>query len=177
MSQQATDDPTNTQKQLTDLENARSGYQAAVALWVHEGQGIWSKFTGMVYAHTILILTISAILTSNKADDLCLVRVILCILGLLICIAWMIITARSFVYHDYYVKSAREIENLYLESEVKTVVRGASIFTNIPVSFRKREQNEPFNFCRALTCVPSVRRCIYAVILSFGGLYVLFAIQ
>ena len=36
------------------FENVRTGYQAAVNLWADEGTTIWSKFSALVYANTIL---------------------------------------------------------------------------------------------------------------------------
>jgi hypothetical protein len=114
-------------------ENARTGYQVAVNLWVYEGTTIWAKFTAMVYANTILLATLGLLITSNRASELALFRIALAGLGLSLCASWIFLTVRSFATYKYWIFSARELEN-YL-SPVQTVSRGGSFADGKRVTF------------------------------------------
>jgi hypothetical protein len=52
--------------------------------------------------------------------------VVLPVAGLILCIPWFLLTERGFDYHNYYVLSARELEEHYLSDPVKTVSRDGS---------------------------------------------------
>src|SRR3989339_74221 len=97
------------------VENARTGYNTAINLWIYEGTLIWNKFTAMVYANTILLITIGVIITGNRWRELCLILFVLCFLGIILCICWYIMNKRSFKFYKYWIMSARELEEQYLE--------------------------------------------------------------
>jgi len=78
-------------------ENARSGFDAAVALWTSEGDMIWSKFAGMMAAHAILIAAIG-LAFSTESRDLRILVVALAMLGVFLGVAWLLITSRSFAF-------------------------------------------------------------------------------
>lgn len=104
------------------FENARVGYQAAVALWIYEGGQVWNRFGAMLIANSLLVGGSSFILSSEKS----LLPWALSVpaLGVLLCIVWWLLTTRSYAQQDYFVSSARELEELYLAEPVKTVARG-----------------------------------------------------
>jgi hypothetical protein len=160
-------------KELTtvaEVENARVGYQAAVNLWIYEGSQIWSKFTAMIYANTIVLATIGIVITSSRAGDLGLLRIALGILGLVLCLSWILLTKRSFEYYNYWIFSSRELEENYLSDSVRTVSRGAVFADGQPVSF----QTKPPIHHQASAKLPNIRiqTISYIIIAVFMGLYV-----
>lgn len=147
------------QEPARDVEDIRTGYSVAVTLWVHEGSGIWARFSGMVYAHTIVILTLGAILSSASASNdihkwFCYA---LCFFGVGLCVLWHFITQRSFVYHDHYIATAKRLEGLLADCRVvNTVAKPPSEF---PPTARLR-----------------VRRSIQLVIILFVAIYIAAAV-
>jgi hypothetical protein len=103
-----------------ELETARTGYQAAITLWAYEGSLIWSKFTAMVYVNTFIVLAISVIISVKPV--LKSASIALAAIGVILCTAWLAIMRRSFFYHDYWVASARGLEQLL--KPLKTVSQG-----------------------------------------------------
>lgn len=155
---------------MAELENARTGYQAAVNLWIYEGSQIWSKFTAMIYANTIVVATIGIITTSTRAADLGVFRVTLGILGLVLCMAWIFLTKRSFEYYNYWILSARELEENHLSDAVQTVSRGAVFADGKSVCF----QTKPPICHQASPRLPNVRiqTISYLIIVVFIALYI-----
>ncbi len=121
-------------------ENARTGYQVAVNLWVYEGTTIWAKFTAMVYANTILLATLGLLITSSRAPELAVLRIALAVLGLSLCASWVFLTRRSFEYYKYWIFSARELEKHL--SPVKTVSRGGRFAEGEKVTFTTTPSKE-----------------------------------
>ena len=154
----------------TTIENARVGYQAAVSLWIYEGSQIWSKFTAMIYANTIVLATIGIVITSARASDLRVLRTALAILGLVLCLSWILLTKRSFEYYNYWIFSSREIEENYLSDAVQTVSRGAIFADGKQVSFQTR----PALQHQASAQLPNIKiqTVSYVIIAVFMVLYV-----
>jgi hypothetical protein len=154
------------------IENARVGYQVAVSLWIYEGSQIWSKFTAMIYANTIVLATIGIVITSTRASDLRLLRVALAILGLVL---WILLTKRSFEYYNYWIFSSREIEENYLSDAVQTVSRGAVFADGKPGSFQTRPKIQH----QASSQLPNIRiqTVSYIIIAVFMVLYVVTLFQ
>jgi hypothetical protein len=104
----------------TRREKALIGYQMAVALWTNQGNQSWARFNVMLVVNGIIIAAIG--LASNQNPQP-LLTLLLPFAGLLICAIWFILTRREKAYSDYYVMSARELEEKYLSDPVKTVSR------------------------------------------------------
>jgi len=113
-------------------QDARIGYQVAINLWVYEGQLIWSRFNAMVVANGIILAAISVLLTTERVDWKPLVG--LSALGIVLCLIWALMTARGFDYHDYWIRSARELEKGHLNT-VRTVSRGGEFAEGQQVEF------------------------------------------
>jgi hypothetical protein len=124
----------NDDAQMDDSvqQDARIGYQVAVNLWVYEGQLIWSRFNAMVVANGIILTATSVLLSSERLD--CKPVVGLSASGIILCLIWALMMARGFDYHEYWIRSARELEKGHL-NPVKTVSRGGEFAEGQQVEF------------------------------------------
>jgi hypothetical protein len=104
-------------------ENARIGYQAAVDLWIAEGEQIWARFNAMLVVNSIIVAVIGFALAGQRM--LPIITVSLPIAGLVVCAVWYVLMKRDFEYQAYLIYSAREIEERYL-NPIKTVSRGGA---------------------------------------------------
>lgn len=120
-----------TENQDNKLENARTGYQAAVNLWVGEGQMYWAKFNALLVANGIIIAAIG--LAERRNDFSSLTMTVMPILGVGLCLFWFWISARSHEFHKYWIYSARELEERHLAPVVRTASRGGDFSDGEPV--------------------------------------------
>jgi hypothetical protein len=109
----------------TGPDRARIGYEAAIQLWVNEGNQVWLRFTAMIYANTILLAAIGVIITSSRAKELRLLPLFLGVLGVVLCSVWAAVTRRGYAYFRYWILAARELEERHLNPPVRVVARGA----------------------------------------------------
>lgn len=113
----------NSRKNVDEIkENAKIGYQATIDLWSYEGQLIWSKYNALLVANSIVLAVIGLSFNSPNLSSLILVG--MPISGVLLCITWFLLTKRGFDNYKYWIFSARELEEKYLNPPVKTVSRG-----------------------------------------------------
>src|SRR5690349_10694594 len=70
------------------------GYQAAVALWIYEGNLIWSKFNALLVANSIVLAVFGLSLGSSRLPQPFTIG--LPIAGIILCAAWAILTKRGF---------------------------------------------------------------------------------
>ena len=104
------------------VQNALMGYQVAVDLWINQGNQGWSKFNAMLVVNSIIIASIGFVgAGAGQQSSLILA---LPISGILICAVWYIHVSRDAAYSDYFVMSARELEEKYLSNSVQTISRG-----------------------------------------------------
>lgn len=87
----------------------------------------------MLVANSIILAIIGLVVTSEHAR--LSISFVMSIVGLILCAAWFLITKRGFDYQDYYVKSARELEERFLGQVVKTASRGSIFAGGRPVTF------------------------------------------
>lgn len=150
-------------------ENARIGYQAAINLWMYEGATSWARLNVMVVANSIIIGAISLLLINQH--PLAILIVSLTILGLVLCITWLSLIMRSFDYHDYWVLSARELEELYLADSIQTVSRGGSFASGntVQIKIGNNHRNLKMNVLSRI----KVRWISYIIISTFIGVYII----
>jgi hypothetical protein len=124
-------------------EDALIGYQVAISLWTYEGAQNWARYNVMLFANSVIIATlgiaINSVLTniSNEpklSHSFALVSAALSLGGIVLCVLWYLINKRGFDYQNYYVGSARELEELYLAKTVMVVSRGGSFGNGDPVN-------------------------------------------
>lgn len=117
----------------TQVENARCGYQAAIQLWIYEGNLIWSKFYVMLVANTLILTAYGFVRTDHSAPGS--LRHGLPAIGIFLCVIWLLTTKRGFDNYKYWIFSAREIEEQHLDPVV-TVQRGGQYADGESVSLR-----------------------------------------
>lgn len=110
------------QKDQGRIENARVGYQAAMNLWIYEGEIFWSKFNALLVANSIVLGSIA--LSMSDTCPLSIFTIGMPVTGIILCLVWFLTTKRSFDYYRYWIFSAREIEEQYLSNSVQTISRG-----------------------------------------------------
>jgi len=147
-------------------ENARSGFDAAVALWTSEGDIIWSKFAGMMAAHAILIAAIG-LAFSTESRDLRILVVALAMLGVFLGVAWLLITSRSFAFQKYWILSARELEQKWLKP-VSFIARGEKLADGLQVEFETTPTKTMSAPCLGRW---KVQKLMYAAIVAFTFAY------
>jgi hypothetical protein len=126
-------DEDNDNDEDNDIENARIGYEKAIDLWIYEGETYWSKFNAFVVAHSIIIGAI--VLSITQSNNAYFFPFAFSIIGMFLCYFWFRLLRRSFGYYDYWIFSAREIEEKNLADLVKTVSRGGKFAEGEKVNF------------------------------------------
>jgi len=91
-------------------------------------------FNAMIVANSIVVAGATFVLTSQTS--LALLKGLLPIIGLLLCITWFLLVKRAHEYSIYYTLSAREIEELYLSENVRTLSRGGAFGSGQAVTFQ-----------------------------------------
>jgi hypothetical protein len=110
------------------LANARTGYQAAVSLWVGEGLQLWARFSSMLAVNAGLLAAMA------WARTLPWMLAYLAVFGMVLCALWLLMMWRGYAYQSYLVASARELEEAYLEP-VCTITRGHDFVNHQEVRF------------------------------------------
>ena len=119
--------------ETTQIENARIGYQVTVNLLTYEGQLIWTRFNAMLVANSIVIAVIGYLITNNSSS---IILKYLPIPGIILCILWFLVNVRGFDYYKYWILSAREIEEQFLQNSIKTLSRGGELADCEEINFR-----------------------------------------
>jgi hypothetical protein len=154
-------------------DNARIGYQVAVALWIAEGEQIWARFNAMLVVNSIIVAVIGFVLAGQH--PLPVLVVVLPLAGLIVCAVWFILMKRDFEYQSYLIYSARETEERYL-GPIRTVSQGGSfvrgevvelMISGSPVKRRMSWMARQFRD----------RTTAYVVILVFAVLYIVMLFQ
>ncbi len=105
----ATNSPETPARKRPDPEDVRAVYQAALSIYAYEGAQIWTRFSAMLVAHSILIVVIGQLLMDATNPFRFFVKA-LAGAGFLVSLLWLMITVRGFRYHDIFLEAAREQE-------------------------------------------------------------------
>ena len=105
-----------------EIQRVLVGYQVAVDLWMNQGNQAWAKINTMLVVNSIIIASIG--FTEVSAGQQSLFTLFFPITGILICVIWFVHVRRDAAYSDYFVMSARELEEKHLASSVQTLSRG-----------------------------------------------------
>ena len=108
----------------TKIEDARIGYQVAIGLWTYEGEQNWARFNVMLIANSIIFAILGLVVTSQNPKQS--ISLVMSIVGTILCVMWFLITKRGFDYQNYYVLSARELEERFFSGVIKTSSRGGT---------------------------------------------------
>lgn len=153
-------------------EDLRAAYQNATALWVYEGNLVWSKFNAMLVANSVVAAVIGFAVGSAAQEAL---PRAMCGLGLVLCGLWFVLTKRGFDNYAYWIFSARELEG-YLGDQVVVVSRGGTFAdgdeVTIPIETRSRDLRVSW-ISRQFTA----SWIAYLVILVFAAIYIVFLLM
>ena len=101
------------------MENARVGYQVASNLWIYEGGTLWSKFNALLVANSVVLSALG--LSMSAASPLRVFSIGMPVVGIILCVMWFLLTERSFRFYKYWIWSAREIEEQYLNVPLRII--------------------------------------------------------
>ena len=104
------------------IENARVGYQVATSLWSSRAGEFWSQFNAMLTANSIVLAAATVAVISQQ--PLLLLSLGVPFAGLALCASWLVLHTRAVGYNEYWVNSARELEEQFLNNPVRTLSRG-----------------------------------------------------
>ena len=155
------------------IEDVRSGYNAAINLWIYEGQTAWARFNVMLVAHSIILALLGFSTTNANAP---LTSLVLPVMGILLCLAWWLLMKRAFDYYFYWIWSARELEARFPSNVVKTVSRGGTFAAGKPVTLNFDDKDHVLQmswFSRSIT----VKAISQFVILVFAVVYLIVLLQ
>ncbi len=96
-----------------DAARARTLYEAAVRLWIYEGEQVWDRNRVMLTASAILIAALSLVLTQGEQHPRAL-STVLGAGGLSLCVAWELMVVYGFARKDAYERAALALEVAYL---------------------------------------------------------------
>lgn len=155
------------QNRIKEEENARVGYQVAVDLLIAEGEGIWSRFNVMMVANSIIIAIIGLAPTNQPTPAI--FDNYLPFVGLVLCIWWFVLINRGYSYRDYFIQTARELEEQYLANSVRTLSRGETFSNGNKVMFRFVDSSKELDM-KYLKYFPAIYASNF-VIVVFAILY------
>lgn len=112
-------------------EDARVAYSAAISLWAYEGESAWSRFNAMLVANSILLAFIGLLYDTDNQPKTLMTGI--AGFGILLCAVWWVLSVRAFAYQNYWVLSARELEERYMSPVVRTAARGGDFAQGRPV--------------------------------------------
>lgn len=157
-----------------EVADARIGYQAALSLVTYEGSATWARFNVMLIANGVLLAAASVILTTTRDSTVATLLFYtaagsIAVAGLALCGAWLAMTARGFRYFDYWILSARQIEENSLQGDVVTLSRGSRLPEGVHLPLAHETRRVQLNGIARFTS----KRIAYFVISVFGLLYAL----
>lgn len=156
------------------MQNAQIGYQVAIDLWAHAGEEVWARFNVMLVANSIIIAVIGFAMTGQRAVPA--ITVLLPVIGIVLCALWFVMMRRAFDYQDYFILSARELEEKYLVDPVRTLSRGAAFSDGKPVSLEVAGASvtRRMSLCSRLM---RAKKASYVVVITFVVVYLVMLLQ
>jgi hypothetical protein len=150
-------------------ENALIGYQMAISIFTYQGEQAWTRFNVMLFANSIVIAVIGLAITGPQ--QLVIFAKLLSIVGLLLCGIWFALMEREAKYSDYYILSARELEEKYLSDPVETLSRGGRLAEGSPVTIEIGSAHEELRMSR-LARILRAKTAAKCVIVVLAALYI-----
>lgn len=151
-----------------------AGYENAINLWIYSGQEVWARFNIMLSANAIIIAALTLIISENNPKQL--FQIVLAVMGIILCICWGILNQRSNSFANYYTKSAREIEEKYLDNYISVVSRGCNFAEGDTVELKLGNEKKKLK----IPCPANMFRAIHIstfIIFSFIFFYILVLIE
>jgi len=101
-----------------------SSYESAVQFKIHEGELVWSRFSGFMVAHTIFFLLIGQIIIErdlpiNRNMSLLLISIV----GLILSFLWLLSTIRGFESVEFWSDASIELSNKQINNPMAEVFK------------------------------------------------------
>ena len=150
------------------LEKACIGYQAAIGLVGLVSQEIYSRFSGMLTANSIIIAIIGLTLTTERILPSVL-TIFLPIMGLSLCFLWFLFNNHGVYWQNLFRQKAIELENQYFSDTFKLI---SLAVTESPKASDKKNSDIPklvrwFPYHRISLMLIIVFAIVYAVMLLY----------
>lgn len=119
------------------IDEAKSGYDAAIKLTDKLARTIWSVYASLVATNAFLVALATFFAAQGSTREFA-VRA-LGVLGLAICVAWYLITVRSFGYYGYFFAWARKFEEDAFGGHVQMIRLGEQFSKGGTVTIGQKE--------------------------------------
>lgn len=127
-------------------------YEISTNMLISYGETLWTKFSGLLIANSILLGLIGFILRSANVSEIITgyqyyyYLIIISILGIVISFLGYLLIVRSFSYYDFWLFMLRDIENKYFDLKI---FNESIIFGNgNKVSIINPSENNRYQMCR-----------------------------
>lgn len=130
----------NTKIGNDQLENARVKYQEALSLFASEGQIQWSRYSAILVINTIFIGLIGFTYSKDFNFSFLFERLfqLAPLLGLFLCHLWHQMTVRGFIWMNFWISEARELEKQIVdEKNINPVKNGNDLRSKIGADVTK----------------------------------------
>jgi len=150
------------------LENARAGYVVAINCAGFYVNAIWSIFNTMLGTNTAIFLTMGYVLITHQEYSIDVLAFLISI-GIALCFIWFILVGQDIKFNEYYMNSARELEERYLFERVQTLSRGGEFAAGEKVYMTIDKKFTPFQLNR-IQKIPAAFLA-YSIIAIFSIIY------
>ena len=118
-----------------ELENARTGYQAAITMWAHEVGLFWGISNALLLANSLIVGVVTILglglggtaSSVNSPESRYWLVVLVVFFGFCLCVLWSHSLERTLHWQKYWIWSARELEEKFLKQPVQTLSRGGRL--------------------------------------------------
>lgn len=152
-------------------------YEISSNMLISYGETLWTKFSGLLIANSILLGLISFILGSAKVSEIITgyqyYLMVVSVLGIVISFLGFILIIRSFSYYNFWLFMVIDIENKYFDLKIfnKSIIFG----NGNKVSIINPSENNRYQMC-PLGKIFRMRTIFCAIILLFALLFVVILI-
>lgn len=147
-----------------------ASYESAVQLSISNAQGVWEIHNSMLLVNSILIGLVMLIIDRPVYGHV--LGIIFPCLGVIINFVWLCLVIRARRYADYFVLSAREIENRSFAEPSQLLTRGARFASGESVSFSFGDSTRSIKMGR-LAKLGRVITSSLILVCSFGVIYII----
>ncbi len=146
------------------IENARVGYQVATGLMSSGSREFWSQFQAIMTGNSIVLA--AATVAIKDAQSAPVLSLGLPFVGLALCVSWWVLHARAIGYNKYWIHSARELEEQFLNNPVRTLSKGGLLAEGQRVELVIDGKRQPMQMPRVGRIVRA-RQVVLLVIAAF----------
>jgi hypothetical protein len=150
------------------LENARVGYMGAINCAAYCVNAIWSIFNSMLMANSVIFLGIGFIFFTHREYSN-YILIFLSATGVFLCLVWLSMIYQNIKFNEYYINSARELEERYFLENVQTLSRGGEFSTGEKAYMTIGGKITPFQLILWQRIPPVM--LAYSVIIIFSIIY------